>query len=307
MTTSGNTVAVIGTGVIGTSWIAGFLSAGCRVRAFDPAVGAEERARDRLRGFLPAGVSLDAVTFHADPVEAAAGVTLVQENGPEDLGTKRALFAELDAASDPEVILATSSSGLLASDLQRACVREPGRVLVAHPFNPPHLIPLVEIVPGAATSTRQCEVAMAFYRAVGKTPILVRREIPGHVANRLQAALWREAFAMIGSGVATAEDIDLVMTAAIGPRWTILGPFATLALSGGEGGMAALLEKLGEAIDGWWGDLSDIRLDAALAEKVAAQTDEALASISGVELAAIRDGRLPEALSLRVDIPKGTE
>ena len=175
-------------------------------------------------------------------------------------------------------------------------------MLVGHPFNPPHLIPLVEVVPGERTTEEVLVRCLDLYRALGKTPIRVRREVPGHVANRLQAALWREAFALVGSGVATVEDIDVVMTSAIGPRWTVLGPFATLALSGGDGGMAALLQKLGPAIDEWWGDLSDVRMTPELAQTVSDQTEAHLAGSPLAELAQARDSRLPAALGLRIEL-----
>ena len=195
-------VAVVSTGVIGASWAAHFLARGLDVVATDPAPDAEERLRADVAAHWPVleriglaeGASLSRLTFTADPAEAVADADFVQENGPEREDVKHALFAVLDAAARPDVVLASSSSGLLPSVIARGAPKHPERVLIGHPFNPPHLIPLVEVVPGERTSDDAVETAMAFYAAVGKRPIRVRQEVPGHIANRLQAALWQEAY-----------------------------------------------------------------------------------------------------------------
>jgi len=204
-------VAVVSTGVIGASWAAHFLARGLDIVATDPAPGAEERLRADVAMHWPVleqiglaeGASVDRLTFTADAAEAVAHADFVQENGPEREDVKHALFAVLDAAARPDVVLASSSSGLLPSVIARGAVKHPERVLVGHPFNPPHLIPLVEVVPGEKTSDEAAAKAIAFYESVGKRPIRVRQEVPGHIANRLQAALWQEAYSLVERGVAT--------------------------------------------------------------------------------------------------------
>jgi len=289
------TVAIVGTGIIGASWAAHFLAHGLSVVATDPAPGAEARLRAAVAERWPSlvrlglkdGATPEALRFAADPAAAVAAADFVQENGPERLEVKRPLFAALDAAARPEVVLASSSSGLLASDIQAACAR-PERVLIGHPFNPPHLIPLVEVVGGAATSAQAVATAMAFYAATGKRPIHLRKEVAGHVANRLQAALWREAFGLVEQGVASVADIDLAISHGPGLRWALLGPFLNLLLSGGEGGMRHLLDHLGPPMDAWWQDLAATRMTASVKEAVVAGSDS---EIAGWDMAAVERAR----------------
>src|SRR6266850_1421915 len=206
--TSSAHVAVVGTGVIGASWAACFLAKGFDVVATDPAEGAEARLRSLVSDFWPAlkriglapGASPARLKFDSDLTSTVAGAAFIQENGPERVDVKRDLIARIDAAAPANTLIATSSSGILISEIQNAAARHPERVLVGHPFNPPHLIPLVEVVGGHATSAVAIEQALAFYTALGKKPIHIRREIKGHVANRLQAALWREAFYLVSKG-----------------------------------------------------------------------------------------------------------
>jgi 3-hydroxyacyl-CoA dehydrogenase len=278
------TVAVIGTGVIGASWATCFLARGLDVIASDPAPGAEARLRAQVAAQwegaaalgLAGGASPDRLRFVADPSEAVSAADFVQENGPERVDLKRSLFAILDQAAPPRVILASSSSGLPASTFQDAC-RHPERVLIGHPFNPPHLIPLVEVVGGGLTSADAIDRAMAFYTAMGKRPIHLRKETKGFVTNRLQAALWREAYGLVADGVASVRDIDMAIANGPGLRWAILGPFATQHLSGGPGGLAHVLEHLGMPMDGYWQDLLPTRLTddvkAAVLEGSRAATD----------------------------------
>ena len=226
MTRPINRIAVIGTGVIGASWAALFLSRGLEVVATDPAPGAEQRLHALVESFWPAltrigmaaNASVARLRFEPDLARTVSGADFIQENGPERVDIKRTLLAEIDAAADPDVIIATSSSGILISAIQDAASR-PERVLLGHPFNPPHLIPLVEVVGGKHTSQEAIDTAMAFYSAVGKKPIHIRREVPGHVANRLQAALWREAFHLLEQGVASVADIDTAIAHGPGLRW----------------------------------------------------------------------------------------
>lgn len=277
-------VAVIGTGAIGASWAVCFLARGLDVRAWDPAPGAEARLREQVARQWPGAESLGLVDgaspqrlrYCSTLAETVAGVAFVQESGPERVDLKRALFAELDAAAPASVILASSSSGIPASEFQGAC-SHPARVLIGHPFNPPHLIPLVEVVGGAQTSPESVCVAMDFYRALGKRPIHIRKEMKGFVTNRLQAALWREAYGLVHAGVATVEDIDTAIANGPGLRWAILGPFATQSLAGGPGGMAHLLEHLGPSMDGYWESLLPTRMTEEVRASVLAGVKEEMA------------------------------
>ncbi|HJS87671.1 MAG TPA: 3-hydroxyacyl-CoA dehydrogenase NAD-binding domain-containing protein [Acetobacteraceae bacterium] len=303
-------VAVIGTGVIGASWVSLFLARGLDVLAFDPAPGWEAALRAIVAAHWPAmeamglaeGASPDRLGFAASPEEATAKAEFVQENGPERLDLKRDLFRRLDGAAPPEAILATSSSTITVSEFQDACARHPERVVLGHPFNPPHLIPLVEVAGGRATCAEAVDRAMAFYRVVGKHPIHLRREVRGHVANRLQAALWQEAFHLVAAGVASVADIDAAIAYGPGLRWALLGPFLNLHLSGGEGGIAALFEKpLWQATEGMWRDLGRVSVDAALARRVAEGIAEELAARDPEAVVRDRDAALLSLLRLKAE------
>ncbi|WP_410625951.1 3-hydroxyacyl-CoA dehydrogenase NAD-binding domain-containing protein [Amycolatopsis sp. cmx-8-4] len=293
-----STVAVVGTGVIGASWAGLFLAHGHDVVATDPAPGAEERLRSALEG-----ASTDRLRFVADAGEAAAEADFVQENGPEREDVKHALFGVLDEAARPDVILASSSSGLLPSVIARGCPRHPERVVVGHPFNPPHLIPLVEVVPGRDTAPEVVDRAVEFYASVGKRPIRLTRELPGHVANRLQAALWQEAYSLVERGVATVADIDTAIAYGPGLRWAVLGPFVNQHLSGGPGGLAHVLRHLGPPTEEWWRDLGQVHLTPELAETLVAGVDAELAETDQARLVAARDAVLDQLLAAKAAQP----
>jgi 3-hydroxyacyl-CoA dehydrogenase len=298
------TVAVVGTGVIGASWAAHFLAHGLDVVATDPAPGAEERLRDDVTAILPPdSAAIDRLRFVADAGEAAAAADFVQENGPEREDVKHALFAVLDEAARPDVILASSSSGLLPSVIARGCPRHPERVVIGHPFNPPHLIPLVEVVPGRDTAPEVVDRAVEFYTSVGKRPIRLSRELPGHVANRLQAALWQEAYSLVERGVATVADIDTAIAYGPGLRWAVLGPFLNQHLSGGAGGLAHVLAHLGPPTEEWWRDLGRVHLTPELAEKLVAGVDAELAGTDDRALTAARDAVLDRLLAAKAAQP----
>ncbi|HEY0212479.1 MAG TPA: 3-hydroxyacyl-CoA dehydrogenase NAD-binding domain-containing protein [Paenirhodobacter sp.] len=261
-----DTIAVIGTGTIGASWTALFLGAGKVVRAWDPAPGAEARLRQAVTQAWPslttlgghggetADVALRRLTFHADPAEAADGADFVQENVPERIEIKRDTYAKLESTLRDDVIISSSTSGIMPSELQ-AEMRHPERLVVGHPFNPPHLVPLVEIVPGKATSEQVATDAVAFYRAIGKTPVRLHKEVIGHIANRLQGAVLRETLYLALEGVASVKDIDLAMSMGPGQRWAFMGQAKLFGLAGGQGAMAHFLDHLGPAVEDWWADL----------------------------------------------------
>jgi carnitine 3-dehydrogenase len=299
------TVAVVGAGSIGASWAALVLSRGLEVVATDPAAGAEQNLRETVAsrlGDLDRPVDQSRLRFTPDLAEAAAAADVVLEGGPERLEVKRTIFAELDAAARPDVLLASSSSGLLPSSFQDVCTRHPERVLVAHPFNPPHLVPLVEIVGGRQTSDAAVGAALELFRHWGKRPIHIRRELPGHVANRLQAALWREAYHLVGEGVVSVEDIDVAISSGPGLRWALLGPFATQHLSGGPGGIAHVLEHLGPPMVDWWDDLGSPELTpelvATLVEGVRAEFNGRTES----DVMARRDQALRTLMAIKAEL-----
>jgi carnitine 3-dehydrogenase len=290
-------VAVIGAGTIGASWAAYFLSRGLHVTASDPAPNAEDFARryvaaawptlERLGGVAP-GAHPDRMRFERDAGHAAADAQFVQESGPEREDVKIALFAELDAAAAPATLIASSSSGLLISRIQSRC-RHPERCVLGHPFNPPHLIPLVEVVGGQKTSAAAVDETLAFYRQIGKHPIHIRKEVAGHVANRLQAALWREAVHLVASGVADVADVDAAITYGPGLRWPIFGPHLTFHLAGGVGGMEHFMKHLLVPMQSWWDDLGDPEMTPAVQRKIIDGVADEAAGRSIADLAAERD------------------
>ena len=298
--------AVIGTGVIGASWASCFLAAGMDVVAWDPAPGAEAALHAAVASHWPAmtrlglaeGASVGRLTFLPTAEDAAAAADFIQENGPERLDLKRELFPRLDAAAAPHVPIASSSSSLMPSEFQQGC-RHPERVLLGHPFNPPHLIPLVEVVAGSATSEEAVAQAMAFYTACGKRPIRLAKEMRGHVANRLQAALWQEAFHLVREGVVSAADLDTAIAHGPGLRWALLGPFLNLDLSGGAGGFAHMLAHLGPPTEAMWRDLGHVTLDDGTRTALLAEVERALAPLDMPATVAKRDEILISLLQMK--------
>lgn len=248
------TVAVIGLGTIGTSWAAYFVARGLAVRATDVDPTAETRARAYIHHALPAldqlalavpSASAASFSFHPTVEEAVAGAHFVQENGPETESAKIQLLAEIDQAAAPDVPIASSTSALPMSVLQQGC-GNPQRCFVGHPFNPPHLIPLVEIVGGKRTDPSVLDWAEDFYREIKRKPVRLHREVFGHIANRLQYVLFNEAARLVLEGVVSAKDVDAAVTWGPGMRWAFLGPFMTMHLAGGPNGMAGAFSKFGD-------------------------------------------------------------
>ncbi|MGF1608357.1 MAG: 3-hydroxyacyl-CoA dehydrogenase family protein, partial [Kiloniellales bacterium] len=246
-------VAVVGAGTIGASWAALFLARGLAVSAHDPAPEAEAFLRGFVARTWPSLRALGLTTadrpqrleFSADLGEALNGVQFVQENAPENEALKAALISRIDAALPPEVVIASSSSAFLVSALQKGC-RHPGRVVLGHPFNPPHLVPLVEVAGGTASDPAALDWAMAFYSAIGQRPVRLKREVYRHVANRLQSVLWNEAVRLVEAGVADPAEIDRAVVEGPGLRWALMGPFLSHHLGGGAGGLAKALAMFGD-------------------------------------------------------------
>jgi ketoreductase RED1 len=292
------TAAVIGGGVIGVSWSALFLARGLRVAVNDPRPDIEPVVRAALRVIAPTlgelGMDVSdlvedtgALVFETDLAAAVADADVVQENVPERLELKQQVWAAVEQAAPRHALLASASSALPATAIAER-MRQPERLVIGHPFNPPHLVPLVEVVPGARTDAAVVERAVGFYRAMGKQPQVVRKEVPGFVANRLQAALFREAIHLVREGVVTEQELDDIVTSSIGMRWAIAGPFQTFHLGGGPGGLPAFLRHLGTQLEEvTWPSLGSPTLDEPT---VAALTEQAQHFGGTVEdLAAKRD------------------
>ena len=299
-------VAIIGTGVIGAAWASGFLAAGHSITAFDPAPGAEARLREQVKRNLAVvdsgqAAAADRLRFADSLSEAVTGADFVQENGPERLEVKQSLLAEIDAAAPRSAIIASSTSGYAPSEIAARAASAPERIIVGHPFNPAHLIPLVEVVPSPATRVEVAEEALEIYRSIGKKPILVRAELPGHVTNRLQAALWQEAYSLVERGVVSVADIDTAISYGPGLRWAILGPLALQHLSGGAGGMRHLLDHLGPPQEVWMRDLKQVHLGEGLKAKLIDGVDDELTGYDEEAIARQRDAMLLRLLELKAD------
>lgn len=299
-------IAVIGCGVIGASWTAYFLSQGFHVTAYDPAENAESRLRQLVSSFWPSlekrglmpGASIEHLIFESDLAKAVRNADFVQENAPERLDIKHQLLAVIESSVRHDVIISSSSSGLLISDIQQAAIH-PERIVLGHPFNPPHLIPLVEVIGGRLTSDETVKRTLEFYDNIGKKPIHVRTEVKGHVANRLQAALWREAFYLVEQGVISVSDLDVAISHGPGLRWALLGPFLNLHLSGGAGGISHVLEHLGPPIESWWEDMGSVKINNKLIQKLAEGVNEELQSVDQEELIKKRDTLLLDLLKAK--------
>ncbi|KAK4959177.1 hypothetical protein LTR10_003977 [Elasticomyces elasticus] len=267
MTGSIRTVGVVGTGVIGASWTGLFLANGLKVLVSDPAPNAEEKLVAYLNSIWPTlqeiglaqNASLVNYRFVGASLKAHYGeLDFVQENAPERLELKTKLVGEIDAGTRPDVIIASSSSGITSSQFIGNC-KHPERVLIGHPFNPPHLMPLLTSVPIAfsTTSAENVRVAIDFYKSLGKRPVLVKKEVPGFAANRLQAGLCAEAYSLVKNGVLSAEDVDACVTSSLGPRWALTGPYMSNISGGGGGkdGFQHMMRHLGPGIQVWLHDM----------------------------------------------------
>jgi len=296
-------VAVVGCGTIGASWSALFLAHGLDVAAHDPGPGTEERLRLFVGRAVEqlAELGLDGrgeLTFHAGLEGAIEGAGFVQENAPETEEAKRRVLAQIDALAPEDVVVASSTTALLRSAIVADC-RFTRRHIVAHPFNPPHLVPLVEIVgEDDAVIGRAC----AIYRALGRRPVVLRREVYGHIANRLQAALYREAVHLVEQGVASVADIDAAVCNGPGLRWAVMGPHMTYHLGGGAGGIAGYFEHLGPSQVARWAALGDPSLTPEVQRQIVDGVAEEAAGRSIPELAQRRDRALIDVLRSRTEV-----
>ncbi len=290
------TFAAVGSGVIGSGWVARALAHGLDVVAWDPAPDAEAQLRGRISNCWPAlekqglrgGASPGRLQF-APTVEACvAQADFVQESAPETLSLKIDLHARASAAARPDVLIASSTSGLLPTEFY-ASARHPERCVVGHPFNPVYLLPLVEVVGGAKTSPDAVQAALAVYRALGMRPLHVRKEVPGFIADRLLEALWRESLHLVNDGVATTGEIDDAIRFGAGLRWSFMGSFLTYTLAGGDAGMRHFMAQFGPALKLPWTQLQAPELTDALIDRVVEGTGQQLGQHTIAELERYRD------------------
>lgn len=302
-------VGVIGCGTIGCGWATFFAMKGLETRLYDQQPASLEKAYEKVRQNLATLVGLGEIneTQAAESLknlyigksmeDALEGVTFVQESIYEDYDAKKALFKELDKLLDKEVIIATSSSGLLMTEIQTAVERYPERCLIGHPINPVFLVPLVEIVPGKQTNPEYMVTTRAFYESIGKVPVTLKKEVPGYLENRLTAALYREAIDLAINDVASVEDIDKTIWAGPGLRYALMGPLLIYHLGGGEGGTRYFLDHLGTALTQWWEDMNTwTKVPEGAADILEKGVEEAMKGKSISDMCAWRDKKLVELI-----------
>jgi 3-hydroxyacyl-CoA dehydrogenase len=305
-------IAIIGTGVIGASWTSLFLAKGLEVTATDVAPNAEAALRRFVEAAWPAlkrlglapGASQSNLKFTAALAEAVKGADLVQENGPERIDFKKKLYGQLDELLPPDVIIASSSSGLTMSEIQSGAASHPERCVIAHPFNPPHLVPLVEIVGGTKTSEATMRRAAEFYTSIGQRTVRLNKEMPGHVANRLQAALAREVYYLVAEGVVSAADVDTALSWGPGLRWGIMGNMMLNHLGGGPGGIEHFFAQFSGPMTAWWKTLGSPVLTPEVQKKLIDSVHAEVGSRTIGDLAAERDEVLLGLLELRAKAEK---
>lgn len=295
---AGKTATIIGGGVIGASWAALFAANGMNVVISDPDADIAPKATAIIEAALPALTALgyarfnvtERVRFESDNALAVADAFIVQECGPERPGFKQGLWEVVEAAAPTDALLCSSSSGIPAS-LQQAEMRDQTRLIIGHPFNPPHLMPLVEVAPTPTTDPAVIDRAVAFYDAMGKVTRVIRKEVPGFVANRLQAAIFRECVSLVGAGVVTIDELDDIVTTSLGVRWATSGPFLSFHLGGGAGGLAHFVEHLGPPMEQLWATLGAPTFDQATKALIAGQAEQSYGARSITQLAETRDAK----------------
>lgn len=310
MHTKSRKIGIVGSGLIGAGWAAFYAAKGLAVSLFDADAGARQAGRERTLAYLASlrehGLldpeahdrAAASVAVTDDLSEAVHGARLVQESVTERYDVKKEVLRQIDRAAEPETIVASSSSGLLISELQTA-MEHPGRSLIAHPFNPPHLIPLVELVPGEQTDPRVLAEVKTLLESLGKVPVVLRKEVPGHLANRLQAAVWREAVDLVLRGVASVADVDKALVAGPGIRWALLGPHMVFHLGGGPGGIRHFVDHVGASWDKLWTDMASwTTLPAQTADALAAGVEEEVDGRSVDVIARWRDEKVVQLLKV---------
>jgi len=303
-------IGIVGTGLIGAGWVAFYAAKGFGVALYDASASARRAGYDKALAHLTFlrdqgalapedhDKAVAGIRVSDDLPEAVQGAQLIQESVIERYDVKKEVFRQIDQAAPPEAIIASSSSGLLISELQKE-IDHPERSLIAHPFNPPHLIPLVELVPGERTGEQTLSRTKAFFEGLGKVPVVLRKEVPGHIANRLQAAVWREAVDLVLKGVASVSDVDRALAAGPGLRWALLGPNMIFHLGGGEGGIGYFVDHVGVSFRKLWEDMADWTvLPAGTKEALTEDIREGMAGKSLREMARWRDEKIIEMLKI---------
>lgn len=292
----GKNAVIIGGGVIGASWAILFLANGLHVTVCDPDPEIEGKVLDIFKtaepslqglGFETAGIG-SRLIFVKDVAEAVGRADIIQECGPERATFKQGLWKTIEALAPAGALLLSSSSGIPAS-VQNTEMKEPGRLIIGHPFNPPHLMPLVEIVPTEKTDPALTEAATAFYKSIGKVPIKLRKEIPGFVANRLQSAIFQECVYLVTEGVVTLDELDQIVMQSLGIRWATSGPFLSFHLGGGPGGLPHFVEHLAPGMELIWKALGKATFDDATKTTLIEQANKSYGAQSYDQLSATRD------------------
>jgi carnitine 3-dehydrogenase len=291
-----NTFAALGSGVIGSGWVARALAHGLDVVAWDPAPGAEAALRQRIANAWPAlvkqglaaGAAQSRLRFVATIEDCVRDADFIQESAPERLELKLELHARISAAAKPDALIGSSTSGLLPSEFYEGATH-PERCVVGHPFNPVYLLPLVEVVGGRHTAPEAVQAAISVYESLGMRPLHVRKEVPGFIADRLLEALWREALHLVNDGVATTGEIDDAIRFGAGLRWSFMGTFLTYTLAGGDAGMRHFMNQFGPALKLPWTYLPAPELTDTLIDDVVAGTSAQLGEHSIGALERYRD------------------
>jgi len=268
-------IAVLGSGTVGQSWCALFLAAGHRVVAYDPDPAMEDRiiafidaSRPALESLgYPFAGSTELFRFSQNAIGAVEDAQFIQENAPEKISIKHQLFSEIEPHLGPEAVILSSTSGITLEELQEG-LRDPGRIVIAHPFNPPHLIPLVELLGNEKTDPLVMNRVLTFYESLGKVPVELKKSVPGHIANRIQAVVWQEALHLAQEGVASLSDIDKAIANGPGIRWSIYGPNQLFSLAAGDRGLEGFIEHLGPSFQSWWSSAGRVEFDAKTMEMV---------------------------------------
>ena len=305
-------IAILGGGLIGASWAALFLAHGHSAHVADPNPAAPDYVRDFIRKAwphlaqltpdLPDVAPLERLSFTQDTATACTGAEFVQECGPDRIGPKQQIVALAETTLSPGVLIASSTSSLMASDIQ-AQARHPGRILVAHPMNPPHLVPLVELVAGDKTDPDALIRAEAFYQSLDRVTIRVQKERPGHLANRLTSALYREAVNIVAEGIASVADVDRAIAYGPGMRWALMGPHLIYHLGGGSGGYRHYLDHLGPTQEARWKDLGEPKLTPELVAQLVEGLESEIAGIDPDDLETSRDRALVALAKLKQGLP----
>ncbi|MEM8646769.1 MAG: 3-hydroxyacyl-CoA dehydrogenase NAD-binding domain-containing protein [Pseudomonadota bacterium] len=305
------TVGVLGAGTIGASWASLFAACGYQVDVYDPAPEGEAYVRDYVETAWPSLEKLGLVkasdaklAFFATPAEAVARAQFVQESVPERLPIKHEIYSQIEPALAPDAVVATSASGLLVRDMQKGW-KDPSRFILAHPFNPPHLIPLVELLGNERTADGVLDIAQGFFEGCGKVTIRVHKEVPGHVSNRLQAALWREAIHLVMEGVASVEDVDKAVWAGPGLRWSVMGPHMLFSLASGGHGIGKFCERYGDSFHTWWESMGSPTITPEVGKALEAGIADAEQGRDFASIAGERDAKIIGALQAFRKVDEG--